>query len=236
MAPRCVLGSVLLATLSYAETVLAQVPPPGPPATMLGAGQSVAMTTEEQLSIERTIVSDPRVRAIVSEAQPRIITAADELDKSEAEAFLEGRTTTPPTRRVTIVVINPQSQQAARVLFELPDNRILAVESIPASDVPFSRNDADEALALAVANPNLRRLVGDNLNRFQILESGSEARVPFAAQALPVRSTDPRDVCSTDRCVDFIFRTEDGYLPFRAHVNLARRTVEIHGGAGGQHR
>jgi hypothetical protein len=125
MAPRCVLGSVLLATLSYAETVLAQVPPPGPPATMLGAGQSVAMTTEEQLSIERTIVSDPRVRAIVSEAQPRIITAADELDKSEAEAFLEGRTTTPPTRRVTIVVINPQSQQAARVLFELPDNRIL---------------------------------------------------------------------------------------------------------------
>ena len=163
----------------------------------------------------------------MSEAQPRIITAADELDKSEAEAFLEGRTTTPPTRRVTIVVINPQSQQAARVLFELPDNRILAVESIPASDVPFSKNDADEALALAVANPNLRRLVGDNLNRFQIFELGSEARVPFAAQALPVRSTDPRDVCSTDRCVDLIFRTEDGYLPFRAHVNLARGTVEI---------
>ena len=55
MAPRCVLGSVLLATLSCAETVLAQVPPPGLPAAMLGAGQSVAMTTEEQLSIERTI-------------------------------------------------------------------------------------------------------------------------------------------------------------------------------------
>lgn len=236
MVPRCVLGNVLLAALSYAEIVLAQAPPPGPPATMLGAHQSVAMTTEEQLSIERTIVSDPRVRAIVSEAKPRIIAAADELDKSEAQAFLEGRTTTPPTRRITIVVINPQSQQAARVLFELPDNRILAVESIPTSDVPFSSNDADEALALAVANPNVRRLAGDNLDRFQILESGSEARVPFAAQALPVRSADPRDVCSTDRCVDLIFRTEDGYLPFRVHVNLTRRTVEIHGGDGGQHR
>jgi hypothetical protein len=221
MAPRCVVGSVLLATLCCAETALAQ---------------SAAMTTDERLAIERTILSDPRVRAIVGEGQPRLITAADELDKAEAEAFLEGRATTPPMRRVTVVLINPQSRQAVRVLVEPSQNRVLAVQSLPASDVPFSRHEADEALALATADPNVRRAVGDSLNRFQILEPGSEARVPFAAQALPLRSTDPRDVCSSDRCVDLIFRTEDGYLPFRAHVNLTRRTVEIHGGAGGQHR
>ena len=85
-------------------------------------------------------------------------------------------------------------------------------------------------LALAKANPELRRAVGETLDRFAILEPGSEERVPFAAQVLPVVSTNRNDPCSTDRCVDLIFRTENGYLPLRAHVDLTRRAVAVHGG------
>jgi hypothetical protein len=196
----------------------------------------VAITSQERLAVEQAALADPRVRAIVGEGQARIATAGVELDKAEAEAFLSGRSTTPPTRRVTVVLTNPQTQQAARVLIEPSQNRVLSVESAPAADVPFLRDDAQEALALAKADPNLRRAVGETLDRYELLESGSEARLPFAAQALPLRSTDPRDLCSVDRCIDLIFRTENGYLSLRAHVDLTRRTVEIHGGSGGQHR
>ena len=195
----------------------------------------IALTTEERLKVEQIVVDEPRVRAIIGQGQPRVVTSGVEVDKAEAEAFLTGRTNTPPTRRVTVLLINPQTQQAAKALIEPSQNRVLSVESVAAVDVPFLRGDADRALALAKADPNVRRAVGDTLDRYEILDSGSDARVAYAAQALPLRSSDPRDVCSVDRCLDLIFRTESGYLPLRAHVNLTRGTVEVHSG-GGQHR
>jgi len=229
MASRCVvIAGALLATLNCSETGLAQVQSP--------AGAAASITTEEKLLIERAVLSDPRIRAIVGEGQPRITSTDVQFDKAEAEAFLTGRSATLPTRRVTVVLINPQTQQAARALIELSQNRLLTVESIAASDVPFLPDEAEQALALVKADVNVRRAVGDSLDRYVILESGNEARVPFAAQALPLRSTDPRDICSINRCVDLIFRTEQGYLPFRAHVDLTARTVEIHSSTGGQHR
>jgi hypothetical protein len=228
MASRCVvIAGALLAILTCSETGLAEV--------QRAAGPAGSITTEEKLLIERMVLADPRIRAIVGEGQPRITSTDVQVDKAEAEAFLTGRSTTLPTRRMTVVLINPQTQQAARALIELAQNRVLTVESIAASDVPFLEDEAQQALALAKTDVNVRRAIGDSLDRYVILESGNEARVPFAVQALPLRSTDPRDVCSINRCVDLIFRTEQGYLPFRAHVDLTARTVEIHGGTGGQH-
>ena len=229
MASRCVvIAGALLATLNCTETGLTQIQSP--------AGAAASITTEEKLLIERAVLSDPRIRAIVGEGRPRITSTDVQFDKAEAEAFLTGRSTTLPTRRVTVVLINPQTQQAARALIELSQNRLLTVESIAASDVPFLPDEAEQALALVKADVNVRRAVGDSLDRYVILESGNEARVPFAAQALPLRSTDPRDICSINRCVDLIFRTELGYLPFRALVDLTARTVEMHSSTGGQHR
>jgi hypothetical protein len=227
---RSMIGAAFAACLCWATPTPAQVQPPASAVQPLAA-----MTTDERLAVERSVVADARVRAIIGEGQPRVTTTAVEVDKAEAEAFLAGQTTTPPTRRVTVVLTNPQTQQAARALIDPSQNRVLAVESIAAADIPFVRDDADQALALAKADPNVRRAVGDTLDRYELLESGSDARIPYAVQALPLRSTDPRDVCSVDRCIDLIFRTENGYLPLRAHVDLTRRTVEIHGGAGGQH-
>jgi len=79
----------------------------------------------------------------VGEGQPRITTSDVEFDKAEAEAFLAGRSTTLPTRRVTIVLINPQTQQAARALIEPSQGRIITVESIAASEAPFLHEDAE---------------------------------------------------------------------------------------------
>jgi hypothetical protein len=189
-----------------------------------------AITAEDQAAVERAALSDPRIRAILGAGQPRLVTAEVEADKSEAENFLAGRSVTPPTRRVVVVVSNTQTNKAARALVSLPQNQILAVESVRPADIPLVRDDAEQALALAKANPDLRRAIGDTLDRYAILEPGSEERVPYAAQVLPVASTNRNDPCSTNRCLDLIFRTENGYLPLRAHVDLTRRTVALLGG------
>jgi hypothetical protein len=192
------------------------------------------MTTEERRTAENVALSDARIRAIVGEGARRTIITGMEANKAEAEAFLEGRSTTPPRRLVSVVLFNPQTNQAAHALVSVSEGRVISAESISVSDVPFVRDDADQALVLAKADAGVRRAVGEMLDRYEIIGSGSDVRIPFAAQALPVRSSDPRDLCSVDRCIDLIFRTENGYLPVRAHINLTRRGVEVHG--RGQHR
>lgn len=217
-----VFALTLAVSSSWAALALGQPQPQGP--------APAAITAEEKAGAERAALSDSRIRAILGAGQPRVITAEAEADKGEAESFLVGRSATPPTRRVVVVVSNTQTNKAARALVSVPQYQVLAVESILPADLPLVRDDAEQALALAKANPDLRRAVGDTLDRYSILEPGSEERVPFAAQVLPVASTNRNDPCSSNRCLDLIFRTENGYLPLRAHVDLTRRTVAVLGG------
>jgi hypothetical protein len=187
------------------------------------------MTPAERQAAEQFTLEDPRVRAVVGMERPRIIATDVSVDKAEAEAYLAGRSPNPPTRRVTLVLFNRGSGEAARAVVAPSQNRVLAVQRIDPSDVPVVSDDVGEALTLAKGDPAVRRAIGDTLDRFETLEPGSDRQVPFAVQALPLRGTDPRDPCSVDRCLDLIFRTERGYLPVRARVNLTGRAVTVEG-------
>lgn len=187
------------------------------------------LTHEESMVVGKVALADPRTRAIVGAGPARVITADVEPDKAEAEAYLAGTASSPPTRRVSVVLFNTQTNRAARALVSPQQNLVLAVQPIEVSDVPFVRDDVDEALELAKRDPAVRRVVGDTLDRFKVLDSGSNVTVPFAAQALPLRSTNPHDQCTVHRCLDLIFRTEHGYLPVRAHVDLTKRSVTVEG-------
>lgn len=189
--------------------------------------QAGALTAEERSRLESTVLSDKRVRQVVGEEKLRLIITEAEADKAEAEAYLAGTTDKRPSRRVSVAVFNPKTSKAVHVVVLLEERRILDVQEIKAEDVPFSREDAEEALALAKANGEVRRALGEKIEQFKILDPGTSAREPYAAQALPLRSTDPRDPCSADRCLDLIFRTEQGYLPLRAHVDLTKRNVTL---------
>jgi hypothetical protein len=200
---------------------------PQPPA------QPVApISVEQRATAEKAVVADPRIRAIVGAEELRVASGDVELDKAEAESFLAGASDKPPGRRITVVAFNMRTNKAARAVVALPQNQVLAVEPAAPTDVPLVRDDAEQALALAKANPDLRRAVGDTLDRYAILDPGSDERIPFAAQVLPLRNSNPKDACSIDRCLDLIFRTEDGYLPLHAQVDLTRRAVMIQ--VGGQ--
>jgi hypothetical protein len=184
-------------------------------------------TAEQIRSLHQAAVSDMRVRAIVGPGETRVFVAEMEPDKAAVEAFLSGTSAAPPARPTVVTVFNSATNKAARTLMAGGENRVLAVRSVSPSDVPFGRDDATQALQLAKSNSDVRRIVGQALDQYEILDPGSEARVAYAAQALPLRSANPRDACSVDRCVDLIFRTENGYLPLRAHVDLTKRTVTV---------
>ena len=108
--PSLVLAAWFVTPWSCIGTAPAQAPPPAE------TGPVVPMTTDETRAVEQAVLSDARVRAIVGEVQPRIITTILEPDKAEAEAFLAGRSAAPPRRRVSIVLLNQQTNQAAHAL------------------------------------------------------------------------------------------------------------------------
>jgi hypothetical protein len=226
-ARSAVFGLTLAVTSFWAATALCQPQPP------VQAGAST--TAEERQAAEKAVLGDPRVRAILGAGPLRVAAGDVEVDKGEAESFLAGTSERPPSKRVLVLAFSVQTNKAARAVVSLPEYRVLAVERTPPDDMPLVREDAEQALALAKADPGLRRAVGDTLDRYTILEPGSEERVPFAAQVLPLRNSSRRDACSVDRCLALIFRTEDGYLSIVAQVNLTRRKVAVSQG-GGQSR
>jgi hypothetical protein len=190
-------------------------------------------TAEERAATERALLADPRIAGIVGPGQPRVVIGGAEINKQEAEAFLEGGRSTPPSRDIYAMVINPRTNQAARIVYSVAENRVLAVERAMPSSIPLTHDDVEQALGLAKANPEFRQAVGVTLDEFKVLDPGSENTVPYAVQALPLRSSNRSDPCAIDRCLDLIFRTPKGYLPLRVHVDLTRRNAVLL--RGGRH-
>lgn len=191
------------------------------------AQRSTTLTAQQKSQMQGTALADARVQQVLGAGQPRVMVREPEIDKYEALAYLRGETDKLPTHRMSMLMLNPQTNKAARVLMSLEKNSVESVREISPADAPLFPEEAVEALALAKANPNVRSVVGSRLSQFVIVTSGSDAGIPLAAQALRVRSSDSNDPCSRDRCLDLIFRTETGYLPLRAGVDLNQRTVEV---------
>lgn len=191
------------------------------------ARQSVPLTPDERMALERVVLADPRVKKVAGAEKPRVLMSEAHVDKAEAEAFISGRSDKAPAHTVNIVVFNSRTNQAVQTIMHLEEHRILELTEISAGDVPLTFEDAQEAFALAKADPEVRRAVGSRLDQFVLVDSGSSAHAPYAAQALPLRSSDPKDPCHTGRCLDLIFRAGTGYLPLRVTVDLTTRSVKL---------
>ena len=144
-------------------------------------------TTHERLTIETLALSDGDARVIGGAGRVRIIAIGIESYKAEAEAFLAERSVRSPHR-----LVSPQTNQTAHTPASPSENRVTSLEGITVSGTPCGRVDSGQPSALAEANPAVRRAVGDSLDRYGTLESGSEAqccRPPFNSMVYWVSST-----------------------------------------------
>jgi len=215
-------GLGIFALILTAAMAGAQAPPAPPIMRKL---------TEDQIrSIERLVLGHAGVKSIFAGAAPRVIVGEPELDKAEAQAYLTGDRAEPPSATVETLLLDTQSNVARRVTVSPSENRVLSVEEIAATLVPFTTDDLHAAWNLASRDPAVRQALGTNVERYHVAApSGAEGEA-FVIQALPLLSSDPNDPCSRDRCLDLIFRGEkSSYLALRAHVDLTKQTVALHG-------
>jgi hypothetical protein len=195
------------------------------PAAAQTAGEPrAALAQAERARVLQALTGDRRVQAIVG-AQPRTILGEPIFNKTEIERYSRTEDAPAPTRQIPAILFNPTTNRAARAV-ATADGRIVSVEPMAAVLVPIMPEDASLALDL------VRRSGGNripNLDRFTAEAAGGGSRADNVAELLPLRSMASSDPCSRDRCVDVLFRTPDGYLPVRAHVDLTKRTVQMQG-------
>jgi hypothetical protein len=200
----------------------AQSPPTAPILRKLNADQI--------RSVERLVLENAEVKHIFLGAAPRVIIGEPELNKDEAQAYLNGERAELPTTTVQTLLLDTQGNVARRVTVSPSENRVLSVEEIAPTLVPFTTDDLHAAWDLASRDPAIRRALGADIDRYHIAAPGGLEGEPFVIQALPLQSSDPNDPCSHDRCLDLIFRGEgSSYLAIRAHVDLTKQTVALHG-------
>jgi hypothetical protein len=223
---------LLIVLLLVASAASAQ----GPVKAQPQARQSMTLTAQEGSLMKNTALSDARIQQVLGAGQARVLLGDVRPDKYEEIAYLKGETQKPPTHQVWAILFNPTTNKAAEVFISLEQNTILKVQEIKAVDVPLTRVDVDEALALAKASLDVRGVMGSRIDQFAVLDPNALKTIPFEVQFLRVRSVDPNDPCTLDRCLDLIFKTETGYLPLRAAVDLTKHTVTVKNSPGkGKH-
>jgi hypothetical protein len=225
MRPRRSTVALFAATLWSGALAADAQPARPPPREAPSRAPASELDARRRAEIAATVLANPEVRrALGGEAQPILHYGAPVYDKAEIEAYLLGRADRAPSPRVSVVAVGRGGAVAAEV--SVQDRRVLAVSPVAAGDLPLFDEDVAEALALVRGNGAARTAVGARFERFQPAEAGREYPASaYVAEALPTRSSDPDDPCSRDRCLEFVFRTPEGYLPLRIQVDLTRKSV-----------
>lgn len=218
--PLMIAMHIAIAAAAVSHVVWAQ-PPAAPEGLTIRP-----LETHQLRALESVVREHPEVRAL---APARVIMSNPHFDKAEAEAFLSGERAAPPTLRVEALVIDAKHQAVQRVIVEPTENRIHSIERIAPMPAPFIMDDVHAAWALAQQDQNVRAALGKSLDKFKVGEPDGSPGESFIVEVLPLRSVDPNDPCTHNRCMDLLFRGEGGYLPFRAEVNLTTRTVIARG-------
>jgi hypothetical protein len=110
------------------------------------------------------------------------------LNKAEAQAYLTGERAEPPITTVEALLLDTQANVARRVTVSPEENRVLSVEEIAPTLVPFTPDDLHAAWNLARRDPAIQQALGPDIDRYHIaLPDGLEGK-PFVIQALPRES------------------------------------------------
>lgn len=166
------------------------------------------LTGDEQAVAERIARNDPKVKELLGETGVRLVSATPVLIKADSP-----EKTNVAQRQIEVVLFRPQGEVGARVIVNLQQNGVAAVTRLASDQVPYTNDDLADAFQLALRDPEVVKTLGPAAQTFR-----PRTGPPGAATAentvggLPVRSPDPKDPCSTHRCLRLTFRRGTDYL------------------------
>jgi hypothetical protein len=212
-------------------------PPPrrGPVPSAPGRLPLDALADDEKRAAERIALADRRVQELLGSGQRRLVSIdvfAEKPPREQLEAAAAGRPI-PMARSAEVLFFRPEGEVGVRAIVDLSAGTVTDVSRVASPQVPLTQADLAEAWQLAAREPQVRSLLGADVDRFQVAATparGVAARPRYAVEALPMEAVAERDPCYKHRCLQLLFRRADAYLmrPI-VIVDLSARKVYVEG-------
>jgi hypothetical protein len=166
------------------------------------------LNEDEQGVAVRIARTDGRVKELLGEAGVRVVSVTPVLIKTDSP-----EKTDVAQRQAEVVLFKPQGEIGARVVVNLRQNAVVAVNRLNSDQVPFTNDDLNDAFQLAMKDAEVLRALGPSAGSFRPRVAAPGAAAPEnSVGGLPVRSPDPNDPCSKHRCLRLTFRRGNDYL------------------------
>jgi len=151
-------------------------------------------TTNRVAALELVLSHDRSVQAAVGTSFDIVrIQAAD----SQPDEFV-------------VDVANSDRSSGLRALVNLATSDVVRTQRLDPVDIVFTQSDVAEGFALVRNLPSVRARLGSTLPLYRV-DGFQTSRPQYTVEALPVRGADPRDPCTTHRCLELLFHAPHGY-------------------------
>ncbi|HET8921858.1 MAG TPA: hypothetical protein VFN26_02560 [Candidatus Acidoferrum sp.] len=189
------------------------------------AGQEILplnpLSAEEKRSAENLAVADSRVIKLLGAGRRQLVSVELFPIKPDAERMAAAAAGTPIAleRYAEVIFLRYENEAGVRALVDLSRRNVIEATQITADQVPLTDSDLAEASRLALSNPEVKKALGPEAERFRppepetSAESTRERKVDqYIIRGLPIRTLDENDPCWKHRCLQLLFRRGDVYL------------------------
>jgi hypothetical protein len=198
-----ILGALTLAhLLQFVPTQFSGVYAQTPPSGRL---QFDPLTPEERELATRLAEDNARVKQLRGEGRQRLISV-------ELATVKTGAQNDAGTRHAEVLYYRYVGNQGVLALVDLGQRSVREVVRISGDAVPLAAEEVNEAVALALQNQTLIKLLGTDYQRYQVATRDFRAGQPNQVEALRVLASSPRDPCYRHRCVSLLFRQGETFL------------------------
>lgn len=175
-----------------------QLPQPPAPAQLLPLDP---LTSQEKQLAERVARADPRVRELIGTRHRLSYIEFFAVKPADEASTREGpQAPLPMPRHAEVVFYRFDGDFGVRALVALrPQPSVAEVQRIDSANVPLNNEDLAEARQLALQNIELRRVLGEAVDRYRV-------------EGLRILATEEGDPCFRHRCLQLLFRLGDVYL------------------------
>lgn len=182
------------------------------------------ITEKESRAAENIALLDPRIEEALGRPYKVIYiqSIAPKLRPDERE---------PNGRYADLLLLRGDNSLGLRVLVDLIASTVVDFDRVRGTSVPLGTADVVEALELAKASPEVKRLVGARLPNFRVLDRPITPELAASDYVGGMRHVgiEPADPCTQNRCVALLFTSGGSFIARDHHilVDLNTRRVQI---------
>jgi hypothetical protein len=186
------------------------------------------LTNQERVIADSVVRADARVREMVGGGRTRPI----HLDfiSVKPRAGEVSRDGLPASRHAEVLIYNYDRNQGILALVDITARRVVDVARIPGQSVPINADEVAVAARMALTDPRVARLFGDQMPAFRVATGPSTLADQDSPRIEGIRIVGgaPNDPCTLHRCIALFFRVNNRYVQLnRVVVDLTAQQVMI---------